>query len=270
MSHPGKYCPNCDRYLSPPLLPSDYYTCNTCMSRINIRDLVSKRNVAFGASGPPDEFDVSVIGNTVMYDGAQNTDTVTVQCSYTETDYLFVIVTTVGANTYPTVTANGTAVPVVIGGGQGTHHRMYLYEVTTHGKGTSVSATWSGQHPNAAIVTVLRGRKISNPSITMTHAYSTQTNLSPTDVMLSSISPQGGNAYAIYTVGVEGGTGTIANGPPGYSLVSLKSTGVNQQPSDIEQAVYVRNLPVPTNLVADTPFSGSVYYGHGIYVVNRT
>lgn len=270
MSHAGGYCPNCEQYVSPPLLPLDYYQCNNCMMTIHADDLVRKRSMAMGGGGVPRSFDMGLIGYSVLYDGAQIADTVNVSCNYNTSDWLVVIVSTVGANQHPSsVAASGTSFIATTAGGTQSHARTSIWYGKVATGGSGVTVFWTGQHPHGAVVTVMRTSSASTPLV-RTSAGTSGQGSSTSSSLGSSISPTDGNSYAIYAVNVEGGRDTIGSIPNGYTLVNLKSTGQSQQPVDTEQAVCVQDLTSPATIGSVSSLTGSTYYAHAIVIVGKS
>lgn len=270
MSHAGGYCPNCEQYVSPPLLPLDYYQCNNCMMTIHADDLVRKRSMAMGGGGVPRSFDMGLIGYAVLYDGAQVADTVNVSCNYNSNDWLFVVVSTCGANQFPsTVTAAGTSLVQLVTAGSQSHSRTSIYYGRAQAGGNSLSVFWTGQHPNAAVVSVLRTSTAAASPIL--NSGGNAGNASSTSATLgTNQSPTASNAYCIYAVGVEAGQGTISNVPSGYTLSNLQSTGSAQNPVDTEQAVFVKDLTNSATVGSVTNLSGTNYYSQVMVIVGKS
>jgi len=270
MSYNGGYCPNCDNYITAPLLPLDYYKCNSCMMAVHVDDLVVKRNHAVGMGGiPPRAFDFRKIASATLYDVTQNTDTVSMTGIFQAYDYVVVVVSTCGANQHPnTVIADGTTLTQVVAAGSQSHVRTSVYygQVLTHA--SNISVQWTGQHPHAAVVTAyvvpLLGQTPVLASAQSTTLSST-TSLTPGNTL----SPTSGNAYALYVVGVEGGDGTIANIPSGYSLSAHGSTGTSNVPIDCEQAVFVQDLTSSATINSSTPLAGATWNAQCIAIFGK-
>lgn len=268
MSHAGGYCPNCEQYVSPPLLPLDYYQCNNCMMSVHVDDLIKKRNMLL-AGAQPNPFGVSVVGRTLMYDPLQVTDTVIVPCSTRANDTLFVVTSTNGANQHPnSVTCAGVSFTEITSFGATTGARTSVWYGVVPATGpVSVSVYWTGQHPFAAIATVISVTGLeNNPVLDFNGNYGTASTTGAGAG--GSVSPTRANSYAIYAVTLSD-MDYFTNKQPEWTILSRDNTSENGAPGDCSQLIMGEDIPQSKTVSTVTTMATPIGYSQAIVILGK-
>lgn len=270
MSYSGGFCPNCDNYISAPLLPLDYYKCNSCMMSVHVDDLVIKRNHAVGMGGiPPRVFDFRKLGSAVMFDDTQATNTVTVGTYFNAYDWIIVTISTCGANQHPsTVTVDGVTLTQAATAGSQSHARTSVYYGQPLTNGYGVSVYWTGQHPHAAVVTVYVAPLLGPTPVLATassQTFSATTSTNPG----TTLSPTASNAFALHVLGVEGVGGTILTSPSEYTLSSTDHTSGPGQPIDCEQANFTNDITSSETISSSVSLAGATWNAQCVVIFGK-